>query len=575
MKKKTVLIIFKTHLDIGFTDYAENVVANYLDCFIPNAIKVGYELKDSDTPFIWTTGAWLIDLALKKDSSGMVENAIRDGILNWHALPFTTHTELMSPELFEYALGISRKLDERFGVKTIGAKMTDVPGHTIGMVPYLKKYGVKFLHLGINPVAAKPQVPSVFRWKCGEDSIVVMYDSDYGNVAEFDDFIVYFAHTNDNCGPQSVEEIINIYKNARVQFPEHTIRAATLNDLAEFACKLDKIPILEKEIGDTWIHGAGTDPQKMSRYRRILREVPKDTLFNSDLTDNLLLIPEHTWGMDVKTYFKDTTHWNYTDIESCAERNTIEESWNEQCYYVEKAEKLFGFDSEYPISEPSLNNLKSCTLPENNEFEISWQLFANADYDRYKKQYLRLTDLSMDWGTWDNIKVGLPNYDGGIFTAKITKCYKKGSSYLYKLEFDNDIAEKHGLPYFWAEKSDNMLSLWWFGKRASRLPQAFWLKFNGYDENWEINKLGQWIRPDMIADSPLICATYAGVRNKDVQICPLDSPLVAPYGRKLLHYGERPANQDMYFNLYNNIWNTNFPMWYSGEAMFRFEISNS
>lgn len=39
--KKEVLLIFKTHLDIGYTDYAKNVVENYINTYIPNAIKVG------------------------------------------------------------------------------------------------------------------------------------------------------------------------------------------------------------------------------------------------------------------------------------------------------------------------------------------------------------------------------------------------------------------------------------------------------------------------------------------------------------------------------------------------------
>ena len=38
-----VLLLFKTHLDIGFTDYAENVVKQYLDTYMPRAIKIGYE----------------------------------------------------------------------------------------------------------------------------------------------------------------------------------------------------------------------------------------------------------------------------------------------------------------------------------------------------------------------------------------------------------------------------------------------------------------------------------------------------------------------------------------------------
>ena len=81
-----------------------------------------------------------------------------------------------------------------------------------------------------------------------------------------------------------------------------------------------------------------------------------------------------------------------------------------------------------------------------------------------------------------------------------------------------------------------------------------------------------WIKPDDILGSPLISAVDQGVRNKDYVIKPLDSVLVAPYGRKLLQYNVKEKNQDLYFNLYNNIWNTNFPIWYSDDALFRFDI---
>ena len=158
MIKKEVLVIFKTHLDIGFTDYANNILQKYLKEYIPNAIRVGYELKDTDTPFVWTVGSWLIWQALKHDTEGVVEQAVRDGILRWHALPFTTHTELMNETLFAYGLSLSKKLDEHFGTKTTGAKMSDVPGHTLGMVPMMKKHGINFLHLGVNPATPLPRL---------------------------------------------------------------------------------------------------------------------------------------------------------------------------------------------------------------------------------------------------------------------------------------------------------------------------------------------------------------------------------------------------------------------------------
>ena len=334
MAKKRVLVLFKTHLDVGFTDLAETVTERYLSVYLPNAIRVGIELKNTDTPFIWTVGSWLVWRALQRDADGSVERAIRDGILRWHALPFTTHTELMSPKLFEYGLSLSKKLDKRFSLTTTGAKMSDVPGHTVGMIPLMKQYGVSFLHIGVNPATPLPPVPKVFRWKRGDDEIRVMVQSDYGEVEDFGDFAVYFAHTGDNLGPQSAECVTSEYEKVRALFPDGTIKAATVDDLADEVAKMKDLPVVEKEIGDTWIHGAGTDPEKVSRYRKVLRKLDECGKI-PDLTDSLLLVPEHTWGEDVKTFFHDDLHYSADELAPlCAERAKIEQSWKEQRAYV-------------------------------------------------------------------------------------------------------------------------------------------------------------------------------------------------------------------------------------------------
>lgn len=575
MKKKEVLVLFKTHLDVGFTDYSKNIINNYLNVFIPNAIRVGYELRGSNTPFIWTVGSWMIWKALKEDKTGTVEQAVRDGILNWHGLPFTTHTELLTPELFEFGLNISAELDKKFGRKTIGAKMTDVPGHTKGMISLMQKKGLEFLHIGVNTVTPMPPVPPLFRWKNGKDNIIVMYEHGYGFTTEFDDFVVCFAHTNDNMGPQSKEEIISIYNDIQRKYPNHSIKAATLNDVAERIKNIKDIPIFEGEIGDTWIHGAATDPQKLSRYRQLLRYTKANNIHDEKLYENLLLIPEHTWGMDIKLYFKDSIHYTYAQMSECTkERETIEKSWEEQRDYVRKAENILGIATSYNTEKPQLSQfIKSQTVQPPN-IEISWQIFDNADYDRYKKCYMQITEKNRDWGSWDYTKVGLPDYVGGIYTAKATEGYEKGNVKVYKLEFDKNDAEKYGLPYFYLTvNGSNNIEIKWFGKKISRLPQACWMKFRGFDEKWELNKMGEWIKPDDIVGSPLISAIENGIRNSNYQINSLDAALVAPYGRKLLHYNEHDLKQDLYFNLYNNIWNTNFPLWYSDDALFRFEVT--
>lgn len=572
--KKEVLLIFKTHLDIGYTDYAKNVVENYINTYIPNAIKVGYELKGTDTPFIWTVGSWLIHEALKRDTDGKLEQAVRDGIITWHSLPMTTHTELMSKELFEYGLSLSDELDKRFSRKTIASKMTDVPGHTVAMVPLLKKHDVEFLHIGVNPATPLPDTPRLFRWKCGDDMLNVMYQEDYGTETELENCIISFAHTGDNLGPQSKEEIIKVYEEVKKKYPDLPVRAATLDDIALKVRETEaSLPVFEAEIGDTWIHGAGTDPLKVANFRALMRKIEQDGI-NTDLSDSLLLVPEHTWGMCVQKYFDVAGGYSLAALEAFDDkekRARIEKSWDEQREYVRKAEKALGVSCEWSFDEPSLDGYTKIDAPKLS-FEISWQLFDNSDYERYKKVYMRITDVNRTWALWDFTKPGLEDYVGGIYTPSITAAYQNGSAVLCRLDFDEKLAPEYGLPHIWASIDGNAIEITFFGRKALRMPNAFWFKPVGMEENWQIRKLGRWISADNVVGSPLIAATDYGVKNSKHEIETLDATLVAPYGRRLLDFEQNPSKQDLYFNLYNNIWDTNFPMWYTSDTRYRFII---
>lgn len=137
--KKKLHVVFKTHLDIGFTDLAENVTTQYLTDFIPRALAIGEKLP---TKFVWTTGSWLIEYYLNhpgvsKEEKIRMEQGIKQGTIKWHGLPVTTQTELMDRRLFEYGLSISKTLDLKYSQNTVAAKMTDVPGHSIAIVPLM------------------------------------------------------------------------------------------------------------------------------------------------------------------------------------------------------------------------------------------------------------------------------------------------------------------------------------------------------------------------------------------------------------------------------------------------------
>lgn len=140
---KKIFVVSKTHLDLGFTDYAENIRRKYIESYIPQAISLTKQLNTADKKqFIWTTGSWILNEALKDDNETRrrnLENAIRLGDIVPHAMPFTTHTELLDEETLNYGLSIVDSLDSLRGRKTAAAKMTDVPGHTRALVPLLAK----------------------------------------------------------------------------------------------------------------------------------------------------------------------------------------------------------------------------------------------------------------------------------------------------------------------------------------------------------------------------------------------------------------------------------------------------
>ena len=51
--KKKLLVLYKTHLDIGFTDLSTNIVDLYLTNYIPKAINTALELNsDNERAFV-------------------------------------------------------------------------------------------------------------------------------------------------------------------------------------------------------------------------------------------------------------------------------------------------------------------------------------------------------------------------------------------------------------------------------------------------------------------------------------------------------------------------------------------
>jgi len=354
---RTVHVVAKTHLDLGFTALAAEVEARYLAELFPQAIATAEALAAGPgrERLTWTTGSWILHRALHDDDverAARVEAAVRAGHLAWHALPLTFHTELMDADLVRSALGISAELDERFGVATTAAKMTDVPGHTRALVPLLAEAGVTFLHLGVNPAWPVPEVPPAFRWRSpdGSEVVVAYQEGGYGGDVVIDgcDHALAFLHAGDNLGPPSAEEVRVAHAELGVRHPGAEVRASTLDAFARALVASGAhqvLPVVTAEIGDPWLFGAGSDPQKLHAFRealgwraRFAEHLGPEVV--AEVDRRLLLVAEHTWGLDQKELLPVEPAWDAGALDGLRRSpagRRFERSWAEQRQYVDDA----------------------------------------------------------------------------------------------------------------------------------------------------------------------------------------------------------------------------------------------
>jgi hypothetical protein len=326
---RRVIIVSKTHLDVGYTDFAATVLQRYVDSFIPKALDLAFLVNTPEKKrFVWTTGSYLIKYYIEhadKTEKARCMDALRLGYVRYHALALTTHTELMSRELFLYDLSIAKRLDALLGRKTIAAKMTDVPGHTIAMVPALAKSGVTYLHIGVNATSRVPHVPALFRWRYVDSEVAVGYAGAYGEPSVLESGVALeFLHAPDNSDPPTEAELDRFYAEMAEKYPNAAIEGGSLDDFAaEVANVRETLPVVTEEIGDTWIHGVASDPLKTARFKRLLalseRWIAEGSLVRGSqayetVIENLLLTAEHTWGMDTKKHLFDFVNWNKADF---------------------------------------------------------------------------------------------------------------------------------------------------------------------------------------------------------------------------------------------------------------------
>ena len=566
---KRVLVMFKCHFDAGFVDTQAAIVRRYFQNYFPQAITLAARFRESGSQrYVWTTGSWLLYEYLEAathEERARMEKAIAQGDIAWHALPFSWQTEMLDPSMIAGAIGLSQTLDRRFGRTTTGAKMTDVPGHTRGIIAPLASQGVTFLEIGVNDASTTAQVPSMFLWKApGGETLAVMYHHSYGGITRVpnSDLVLATVVRDDNQGPHTPEEIHATYAALAARYPNAQISASNLTEMAN-ALKPHHgdLPVFTQEIGDTWIHGVASDPLKVARYREVsrLRQtwLAQHKFAVGDATDvallrHHLLEIEHTWGTDTKTWL-DFDHYTPADLATMLDTKNykvVQFSWQEKrddLFAGMKAlphplqqEAQAAVDSLVPV-KPKLHQAKPLigelqtrhyTLAIDGQTGalhrlhskktgqdwasadhplalFSYQTLSQADYDVFFRNYVISTE---DWAYKDFGKPNMQRYGAKsqevlpTVTSLQWEEDHEGHRVLAQLAIADPLAPKSIYLEYSIPNAEPVIdvNLYWFEKPATRLPEAHWLSFHPIAPEptaWKLEKSGESVSPQDVVAS--------------------------------------------------------------------------
>ena len=366
-----VVVVFKTHFDIGYTGLASEVVERYRTSMIDKALDVCDASRNlpPENQFVWTIPGWPMAQILwpgqTPERRERIERAIRDGRLVWHALPATTHTESLDLEDFVRGMRFSSELSRRFGTPLArDAKMTDVPSHTWIVPTVLRHAGVDFLHIGCNSASGSPDVPRLFWWEGPDGSrLLTMYEaSGYGSGLKPPEDWPYktwlaLIHTGDNQGPPPPDHVQKLLAQAERELPGVKVRMGRLSDFADaILAEKPDLPVIRADMPDTWIHGIMSMPQETAIARSVRPQIAALEALNTLLRawgvevpgveeglakayEGSLMYGEHTWGYSMSPFgYHYSDEWAKLREEGHYAR--LEQSWAEHGARVRDAEEM-------------------------------------------------------------------------------------------------------------------------------------------------------------------------------------------------------------------------------------------
>jgi hypothetical protein len=380
---REVVIVYKTHFDIGYTARASEVIHEYRTEMADRLLAAIERNKDQpkERRFVWTLAGYPLREILWEGQTperrAAIEKGIREGNIAIHAYPYSTHTEIAEPEDLVRGLNISSNLARRFGQPlSTAAKMTDVPGQSWIYPTLLTHAGIRFYHMGGPLVNKSFDLPPVFWWEGPDGSrLLTLYNNNYGTPAlpPADwpcQSWIYISMTGDNQGPPAPEVVsrdLAFYQSRGIR-----ARVGRLDDFGELMLKEDlaRLPVVRGDIPDPWIHGTMSMPEAAKIARRArLRIGALDALTSlercwgihrpdhrgriAEAYEQSGLYCEHTWGLANQHYVKLPwgTAWDKLWGEGLPPNyQKMMDSWEDHANYVKNVDRLTGLPYQEAVT---------------------------------------------------------------------------------------------------------------------------------------------------------------------------------------------------------------------------------
>jgi alpha-mannosidase len=382
-----IIVVCKTHFDIGYSDRVAEVLTFYRTTMMDRALDLIDQSKElpPDEQVVWTCPGWVFD-QIVEDWPGQtterrqrLDSAVKSGRLVAHALPFSIESELMWPEEFARGYTFADRSCRRYGVPApLGAKTSDVPSQSRALATGLAHGGIRFMHIGCNwPSGYVHDLPPLFWWEGPDGSrVLTMYSTIYGTCTalwpwggEGDPYIGHnlippadwpyktwpaIIVTSDNSGPPSLDAVRSLFAEVTEKLPGVKVRMGTLDDIGNaILAEKPELAVVRGETPDTWIHGCMSDPGGMRHARNTHPIIPAAEVLGAQLRqwgvpvadqnqeiakafEQSLLYSEHTWGLgqSIDVYgktFQELPPSKYQKLEA---------SWEDKTNYSRSAASI-------------------------------------------------------------------------------------------------------------------------------------------------------------------------------------------------------------------------------------------